>query len=132
MTALTLTDRARFLRLALASDAVVTGVNGLVYLAAAGPASDLLGPDAGLLRAIGVFLLAYGAAVGLLASRHVISPAATKAVIALNAVWTVGSVAAVVTGMTEFTTPGAVWAIGQALVVGVFAELQIMGLRRLR
>ncbi|WP_433518332.1 hypothetical protein ACQP2T_24070 [Nonomuraea sp. CA-143628] len=131
MTALTVTDRARFLRLALASDAVVTGVNGLVYLAAAGPASDLLGPDAGLLRAIGVFLLAYGAAVGLLAGRRTISPAATKAVIALNAAWTLASVAAVVTGATEFTTPGAVWAIGQALVVGVFAELQIMGLRRL-
>ncbi|MEV1244672.1 hypothetical protein ACIBO2_40710 [Nonomuraea sp. NPDC050022] len=132
MTALTVTDRARFLRLALASDAVVTGVNGLVYLAAAGPASDLLGPDAGLLRAIGVFLLAYGAAVGLLAGRQTISPAATKAVIALNAAWTLASVAAVVTGMTGFTMPGAVWAIGQALVVGVFAELQIMGLRRLR
>lgn len=132
MTALTVTDQARFLRLALASDAVVTGVNGLVYLAAAGPASDLLGPDAGLLRAIGVFLLAYGAAVGLLAGRQTISPAATKAVIALNAVWTLASVAAVVTGVTEFTTLGAVWAIAQAIVVGAFAELQIMGLRRLR
>jgi hypothetical protein len=132
MTALTVTDQARFLRVVLALDAVVTGVNGLVYLAAAGPASDLLGPDAGLLRAIGVFLLVYGVAVGLLAGRRAISPAATKAVIALNAVWTLGSVAAVVTGVAEFTTIGAVWAIAQAIVVGVFAELQITGLRRLR
>ncbi|MCA2226732.1 hypothetical protein [Nonomuraea aurantiaca] len=132
MTALTVTDQARFLRVVLALDAVVTGVNGLVYLAAAGPASDLLGPDAGLLRAIGVFLLVYGVAVGLLAGRRAISPAATKAVIALNAVWTLGSVATVVTGVAEFTTIGAVWAIAQAIVVGVFAELQITGLRRLR
>ncbi|MFG1684765.1 hypothetical protein ACGFNP_31705 [Nonomuraea sp. NPDC049269] len=132
MTVLTMTDRARFLRLTLVLDAVVTGVNGLAYLAATGPASDLLGPDAGLLREIGVFLLVYGAAVGLLASRRAISPVATKAVIALNAVWTLGSVLAVVTGVAEFTTIGAVWAIAQALVVGVFAELQIMGLRRLR
>ncbi|TYB63951.1 hypothetical protein FXF51_23165 [Nonomuraea sp. PA05] len=133
MTALTVTtDRMKFLRLALAADAVVTGGNGLVYLAFAGPVGDLLGPDTGLLRGIGVFLLVYGAAVGLLATRRDISPAATKAVIALNIIWTLASVAAVVTGAAGFTTIGAVWAIAQALVVAGFAELQITGLRKSR
>ncbi|MEV4359615.1 hypothetical protein ACWDRB_21600 [Nonomuraea sp. NPDC003707] len=132
-TALTITaDRMKFLRLALAADAVVTGGNGLVYLAFAGPVSDLLGPGAALLRGIGVFLLVYGAAVGLLATRRAISPAATRAVIALNIVWTLGSVAAVVTGAADLTTIGAIWTIAQALVVGVFAELQIVGLRKTR
>ncbi|MFI7637098.1 hypothetical protein [Nonomuraea sp. NPDC049400] len=132
-TALTVTaDRTKFLRLALAADAVVTGVNGLVYLAFAAPVSDLLGPGAGLLREIGAFLLVYGAAVGLLAARRTISPAATWAVIALNIIWTLGSIAAVVTGAAAFTTIGAIWAIAQALVVGVFAELQITGLRKAR
>ncbi|MGN9842880.1 hypothetical protein ACTMTI_32635 [Nonomuraea sp. H19] len=133
MTAVTVTaDKAKFLRLALAADAVVTGGNGLVYLAFAGFVSDLLGPDAALLRGIGVFLLVYGAAVGLLATRRAISPAATKAVIALNIIWTLGSVAAVVTGALNFTTAGAIWAIAQALTVAGFAELQIMGLRKAR
>ncbi|MFG3436927.1 hypothetical protein ACGF0J_06755 [Nonomuraea sp. NPDC047897] len=133
MTALTVTaDRTKFLRLALAADAVVTGVNGLAYLAAAGLLSDLLGPGTGLLRGVGVFLLGYGLAVGFLASRPVISAAGTKAVIALNVVWAVASVAVVVTGAAAFTTVGAVWAILQALVVLVFAELQVMGLRRAR
>ncbi|TMR24521.1 hypothetical protein ETD86_04000 [Nonomuraea turkmeniaca] len=133
MTAVSVTtDRLRFLRLALTADAVVTGGNGLVYLAFAGPVSGLLGPDAGLLRGIGVFLLVYGAAVGLLATRRTISPAATKAVIALNIIWTLGSVAAVVTGALDFTTIGAIWAIAQALTVAGFAELQIMGLRKAR
>ncbi|MEW1845669.1 hypothetical protein AB0392_47625 [Nonomuraea angiospora] len=132
-TALTVTaDRMKFLRLALASDAVVTGGNGLVYLAFAGPVSDLLGPGAGLLRGIGAFLLVYGVAVGLLATRRAISPAATRAVIALNIVWTLASVAAVVTGAADLTTIGAIWTIAQALVVGVFAELQIVGLRKTR
>ncbi|MFG6197498.1 hypothetical protein [Nonomuraea sp. JJY05] len=132
-TALTVTaDRMKFLRLALAADAVVTGGNGLVYLAFAGPVSDLLGPGAGLLRGIGAFLLVYGAAVGLLATRRAISPAATRAVIALNIVWTLASVAAVVTGAADLTTIGAIWTIAQALVVGVFAELQIVGLRKTR
>ncbi|MGW0810133.1 hypothetical protein [Nonomuraea sp. NPDC002799] len=131
MTALTVTaDRTTFLRLALASDAVVTGGNGLVYLAFAGPVSDLLGPDATLLRGIGAFLLVYGAAVGLLATRRPISPAATRAVIALNLAWAAGSVVTVVTGAGQFTTIGAIWAIAQALVVGGFAELQITGLRK--
>ncbi|KAB8193262.1 hypothetical protein FH608_023550 [Nonomuraea phyllanthi] len=131
--ALTVTaDRTRFLRLALAADAVVTGVNGLAYLAFAAPVSDLLGPGAGPLRGIGAFLLAYGVAVGLLAARRTISPAATRAVIALNVIWTLGSVVAVVTGAADLTTAGAIWTIAQALVVGVFAELQITGLRRTR
>ncbi|MFG1710049.1 hypothetical protein ACFLIM_43470 [Nonomuraea sp. M3C6] len=133
MTALTVTtDRTKFLRLALSADAVVTGGNGLVYLALAAPVSSLLGPEAGVLRGIGAFLLVYGAAVGFLATRRPISPAATKAVIALNIIWTLGSVAVVVTGAAGLTTIGAIWAIAQALVVGVFAELQITGLRKIR
>ncbi|MET9340535.1 MULTISPECIES: hypothetical protein [unclassified Nonomuraea] len=123
-------DRAKFLRLALAADAIITGGNGLIYLLAAAPVGALLGADAGVLREIGVFLLVYGAAVGFLASRATISRAATQAVIALNIVWTLGSVATVVTGLMDFTTIGAIWAIAQALVVAGFAELQIMGLRK--
>ncbi|MEU4546127.1 hypothetical protein [Nonomuraea dietziae] len=133
MTFLTVTaDRTKFLRLALVADAVVTGGNGLIYLLAAGPVGDLLGPDTGLLRGIGAFLLVYGAAVGFLSTRADISRGATKAVIALNIIWTLGSVAAVATGLLEFTMVGAVWAIAQALVVAAFAELQIMGLRKSR
>ncbi|MFI6599781.1 hypothetical protein ACIBHX_26335 [Nonomuraea sp. NPDC050536] len=133
MTFLTATaDRTKFLRIALALDAVVTGVNGLVYLVAAGPVGDLLGPAPAVLREIGVFLLVYGAAVGFLATRATISPAGIKAVIGLNIVWTLASVAAVIAGALDLTTLGAIWAIAQALVVGVFAEIQIMGLRRTR
>ncbi|MEV0150910.1 MULTISPECIES: hypothetical protein [unclassified Nonomuraea] len=133
MTAVTVTtDRAKFLRLALAADAAVTGVNGLAYLVAAGPLSGLLGPDAGLLRGIGAFLLVYAAAVGVLASRRTVSVAGTRAVIGLNLAWTLASLAAAIEASGEFTTPGLIWTVLQALVVAVFAELQIMGLRRLR
>ncbi|MET8863162.1 hypothetical protein ABZW11_09435 [Nonomuraea sp. NPDC004580] len=133
MTALPITtDRTKFLRLTLAADAAVTGVNGLAYLAFAGPVAALLGPDAAALRGIGAFLLAYGAAVAVLATRRDISRTGTRAVIALNVAWTLGSVAAVVTGALGFTTIGAVWAVAQALVVAVFAELQLTGLRKSR
>ncbi|QYC43062.1 hypothetical protein Nocox_27330 [Nonomuraea coxensis DSM 45129] len=133
MTAVTVTaDKARFLRLALAADAVVTGGNGLVYLAFAGPVADLLGPDAGLLRGIGAFLLVYGVAVGLLAARRDLGQAGPRTVIAMNAVWTLGSLAAVVTGVLDLTTVGAIWVIAQAVTVAGFAELQVMGLRKTR
>ncbi|MFI6540167.1 hypothetical protein ACIBHY_47440 [Nonomuraea sp. NPDC050547] len=133
MTAVPVTaDRTKFLRAVLVADALVTGANGLAYLVAAPLLSDLLGPGSGMLRALGAFLLAYGAAVAVLGTRREISLAGTKAVVAVNIAWTLAGVAAVAFGLVEFTTIGAVWAIAQALVVGVLAELQIMGLRRAR
>ncbi|MEV4893711.1 hypothetical protein AB0K48_30435 [Nonomuraea sp. NPDC055795] len=133
MTAVPVTaDRTRFLRVVLVADALVTGANGLAYLVAAPLLSDFLGPGSGMLRALGAFLLAYGAAVAVLGTRREISLTGTKAVVAVNIAWTLASVAAVAFGLVEFTTIGAVWAIAQALVVGVLAELQIMGLRKAR
>ncbi|GAA2411848.1 hypothetical protein GCM10010420_46150 [Streptomyces glaucosporus] len=57
------------LRRLLALDAAVTAVNGLAYLALPGFLGRLLGVDAALLTGLGVFLLLYGAGVGVLASR---------------------------------------------------------------
>ncbi|MFE0425365.1 hypothetical protein ACFW15_23700, partial [Streptomyces sp. NPDC058953] len=49
-------DTTEILRRFLALDAVVTGVNGLVYVAASGPVGRLLGVDSGVLFGLGVFL----------------------------------------------------------------------------
>src|SRR4051812_50163116 len=66
LTALARTrDPHTALRRFLALDAVVTGANGLAYLAASGPLGRFLGVDAGLPLALGVVLALYGAAVGL-------------------------------------------------------------------
>jgi hypothetical protein len=119
---------APLLRLALRLDAVVSGLNGAAYLLAAAPLADLLGLDAGVLRVLGVFLLAYGAAVWLVADRP--APPAVRTVVAGNALWAAGSLAAVATGLGSPTTLGAVWLVLQALVVAAFAALQATGLRR--
>ncbi|MFV2120002.1 hypothetical protein ACE14D_16800, partial [Streptomyces sp. Act-28] len=63
------TEPRTMLRRFLALDAVVTGANGLAYVAASGPLGRLLGVDATLLLALGAFLVAYAAAVGAVASR---------------------------------------------------------------
>ena len=55
---------------------------------------------------------------------------APATIIALNAAWAVGCIAAALAGLGTPTTVGAVWMIAQALVVAGFAELQLTGLRR--
>jgi hypothetical protein len=132
MTAITALRRLELTSLpgALRLDAVVTAGNGAAYLAAAGPLSDLLGLDAGLLRVTGAGLLAFAAVVWLVASAKRMSRPAPATIIALNAGWVVGSIAAALAGLGTPTTAGAVWMIAQALVVAGFAELQLTGLRR--
>ena len=118
------------LPVALRLDAVVTAANGAAYLVAAGPLSELLGLSAPLLRIAGAGLLAFAAVVWLVASAERMARPAPATIIALNAVWAVGSVAAVLADLGTPTTVGAAWMIAQALVVAGFAELQLTGLRR--
>lgn len=133
MTDMTLTSspvagRRSLLRTALTLDAAVTGANGLAYLAAAGPLSDLLGYSPSLLRGVGAFLLVFTAVVALTAMRP--ARGAVRAIVATNAAWAAGSVVAALAGWGSPDTAGTVWVVLQAVVVAAFAELQLMGLRR--
>ncbi|WP_433323526.1 hypothetical protein [Spirillospora sp. CA-294931] len=121
-------DGQRLLRLALRLDAVVTGANGLAYVALAGPLEDLLGLDVAHSRVIGAFLLAYAAAVWAVSVRP--RRMAVTAVIEANLVWSVLSVVAVVTGWLSLSVVGGVWAVLQAMVVAGFAGLQYTAQRR--
>ncbi|MGP3637606.1 hypothetical protein ACTU45_30425 [Streptomyces sp. 24-1644] len=116
------------LRRFLALDAVVTGANGLAYVAASGPLGRLLGIDPTLLLWLGVFLLAFAADVFWLASRREPSGFLTRVVIETNVVWVVASIAALALWLTP-TTAGAVWGLMQAGTVGGFAALQFAALR---
>ncbi|TXS57579.1 hypothetical protein [Streptomyces sp. t39] len=116
------------LRRFLALDAVVTGANGLAYAAASGPLGRLLGVDGTLLLGLGLFLTAYGAAVGLLASRPVPPATAVKAVVDANLLWAALGVAALALWL-EPTATGAVWTVLQALAVAGFAVLQWSALK---
>jgi hypothetical protein len=112
------------LRTALKLDAVVTGANGAAYLVAAAPLEDVLGLEPALLRGIGAFLLLFSAAVWAVAARPRVSPSAALAVIAINVLWTVDSIAFLAVGLADPTTLGAIWIVMQALVVAGFAALQ--------
>jgi hypothetical protein len=129
MTDITLpiTSGRSLLRGALVLDALVTGANGAAYLVAAGPLEDLLGIPAAWLRGAGAVLLAFAAVVWLTSRRP--GARAVLAIVAVNALWTLGSVVLAIAGWQDPTTVGTVSIVLQALVVAGFAELQTAGLR---
>ncbi|MFD7322997.1 hypothetical protein ACFV9D_18200 [Streptomyces sp. NPDC059875] len=112
----------------LALDAVVTGGNGLAYLAASGPLGELLGVDSGLLLELGVLLTLFAAGVASLASRPRPSVLGVKLVVHANILWAVLSIVALVAWL-EPTTAGLVWTPMQAATVAGFAGLQWSALR---
>jgi hypothetical protein len=117
------------LRLVLKLDAVVTGVNGIAYLALAGPLEDLLGVSPELMRPVGAFLVLFAAAVWFVATRPVVPRLAAADIAAVNAVWALGSVGFAAAGASSPTTAGTVWIVLQGLVVAGFAALQALAIR---
>ncbi|AZQ38720.1 hypothetical protein EJ357_39110 [Streptomyces cyaneochromogenes] len=121
-------DPQTVLRRFLALDAVVTGANGIAYLAVSGPLGRLLGVDSGLLLGLGAFLTVYAAAVGLLASRARPAALPVRAVIEANLGWAALSMVALAVWLSP-TAAGAVWTVLQALTVAGFAVLQYAALK---
>jgi hypothetical protein len=112
------------LKLVMRADAAVTGANGVAYLALAGPLEDLLGLSSPLLRGVGAFLVVFALFVALAGMR------APMLVIGANIAWAAGSIVAAVAGWGSPETVGTVWIVLQAITVGTFAELALLGLRR--
>ncbi len=127
-TTISPTTRTARLRLFFAADAVVTGANALIYLAAAGPLADLLGGDAATYRLVGAFLTAYAVLVALYA-RSGLPSRPGWAIVVANLLWVVASVEVAVVGALGLDGLGRGWVLVQAAVVGAFAVLQARALR---
>jgi hypothetical protein len=119
-----------FLRYALLADAVASGATGLMMIAGAGLLDGLLGLPSALMREAGLVLVPYVAFVAYVGTRETIARTAVQAIIAINVLWVAGSIGLLVSGFVAPTLLGYAFVIFQAIVVGVFAELQVMGLRR--
>jgi hypothetical protein len=134
MTATTVAATATrdgFLRFAMRLDAVITGVMGVAGLAAAPRIAELSGTTPALEYAVGAFFVVYGIAVYALSRlAHVRVPGV--AVVIGNVVFTIGSVAVVLAGAWPLTTTGLVLTLGGGVYTLVMADLQYVGLRRLR
>ncbi|HEX2554043.1 MAG TPA: hypothetical protein VHL98_10090 [Microvirga sp.] len=121
---------APLLRQALLADAVTTAACAALLIAGAGFLDDLLGLPAALLRGAGLVLLPFVALVAWLGTRTRLPRLAVLAAIGLNALWAVDSVLLLVSGWVAPTAAGLAFVIAQGVVVAMYAELQLMGLRR--
>ena len=124
------TPLSPFLRRVLWFDAATCLVTGTVMLVAGGMVERLLASPEQLSIALGVVLLAFGAAVAWVGTRPNLLRPAVWSIFALNALWAIESVLALAFGWLEPNALGQALIIGQAIAVAVIAELQFVGLRR--
>lgn len=119
-----------FLRRALQVDAVFSGASALLLVFGAGLLAPLLNLPEVFLRETGLVLVVYAALVGFLGTRSLMSKMAVWAVIVVNAVWAIDSIILLASGWVSPNMLGQAFVVMQAIVVGVFAELQFIGLRK--
>lgn len=129
-TPTTQTWSAITLRNVLLVDAVLTAINGAVFVAGAAALDGTLGPSAGIILALGAFMLAYAALAAWLARQRPVSRLAVALIADGNLTWAIVSVAVVAYGWLGLTTTGTVWTFIQAGLVSAFAVLQIVAVRR--
>ena len=125
MTALT-----SYLRKVLLADAVVSGAAGLAMIGGADFTHGLLGLPSPLLFWAGVALVPFVTLLALIVRvGHAPSPL-IAGIIVTNFAWVVGSLFVAFGPAFAPTLVGQAFVVAQAAIVAVFAELQIMGLRR--
>jgi hypothetical protein len=123
-------DPSSFLRRAILGDAIFSGASALLLTLGAGALAPLTNLPEALLRETGLFLVAYAALVGWLGTRPSMPKPLVWIVIAGNAAWTVASIALLFSAAVTPNLLGEAGLAMQAIAVGVFAELQYVGLRR--
>ena len=124
------TQASMLLRRALLLDALASGATALLLVLGAEALAGPLGLPAVLLRVVGLALVPFVGFVGWLAIRTQPPRGAVRAVIGLNAAWVATSVLFLGSGWVDPTALGYAFVVSQALVVALFAQLQILGLRR--
>ncbi|ADB34220.1 conserved hypothetical protein [Kribbella flavida DSM 17836] len=128
ITATGTTVQSRSLTQVIRLDAVASGALGVVLLGAGWALDGPLGLPTALSVGAGAFLLAWTAALLLIARGPAMKRTAVLEVIGVNAVWVAASLAALVT--VDLTGLGIAFVLAQAAAVGVFTELQVTALRK--
>src|SRR6202140_3960641 len=121
---------SQFLRRAILGDVIFSGASAVLLSFGAGALAPWLERPEALLGETGLFLIAYAILVGWLGTRRAMPKALVSIVIAGNAAWTLASIALLFSDAVTPNLLGEAAVAMQAIVVGVLAELQYIGLRR--
>ena len=119
-----------FLRNVLNADALISGAAGILMMLGAPLLSPLLELPTELLFWAGLALVPFVAMLVVITRRPTVSKLVLIDIIAINALWVVGSFALLVSGVVQPNLLGIAFVAAQALTVAVFAELQFVGIRR--
>jgi hypothetical protein len=119
-----------FLRTVLSVDAIACGTMGATLVIFANSLAGVLGLSASFLTITGLVLLPLAIWIGLLARQSMPSRKAVWLLIAGNAVWVIDSFLLLFLGWVEPTALGTAFIVTQAILTGVFAELEYIGVRR--
>jgi len=119
-----------FLRRVLLLDAVATFATGILLLGGMSILQSWLNLPASLMTYAGAFCVVWAALVAFAFTRKQLTRNFVLAIVIGNALWALGSIALLVSGYVAPTVLGYAFVIAQAIVVGVFAELQYVGLTR--
>ena len=124
-------DPSSLLRNTLRADAAVCAVAGLDLVAFSGMAADLLGVERGAtLPILGLGLVAYAAYLLVASRREPLSLTEAWAFATGDLVWVAASAALIAFGPVSANGK---WIVGAvAVVVLAFAELKMLGIRRIR
>lgn len=123
---------ATFLRRVLAVDAIGAAVSAIALIAASDHVGPLLGLPATLIESIGVAFVPFAAFVAWLSSREVPPATGVWAVILLNALWVVESLLVAAGTWFQPNSVGVAVIVVQALGIATLAELEYVGLKKLR
>lgn len=127
-----MTNPVALLRKVLLLDATTCLASGLALVLFAEALVEPLGLSAGFLRVSGAALLPFGAFLLHAAKRPTLSQPQLWAVVVLNALWVIDSVAVLASGWVEPTMLGYVLVAVQAAAVALLADLELMGTLKLR
>ena len=131
MTTLSTATRSdSLLRLAMRTDAVLSGLCGLAILLAAGRLSELTGYSTAVKYGVGAAFVVFAAVVFWAAGRTKVRPAGIALAVG-NPLFTVVAVLVVLAGAVDLTTAGVVITLATGVYTLVFADLQYLGVGRI-
>jgi hypothetical protein len=121
-----------YLKKVLIADAVISGAAAVAMMAGSTFLPGLLGLPADLLLWAGIALVPFVAGLVLIVRAGAVPAGIVVGVIVVNIVWVVASLFVAFGPAFATTLFGKVFVVAQAATVALFAELQIIGLRRTR